>query len=170
MDFLPNYSLPKNPLLFESTVEPDIRPYVVTTPGGFAWIAKEGSTKIRVGVRSNPCTPETLQQELIQEILDTALEFNWGSVVPLSPDGLKQGTQYLAEYGYLEPLKIHASDVDLTALGLNPNDSDEMPWLPSGLMVLIPADLFIRGKLWKTQSGLMAALMFDPSRAFAFLK
>jgi len=145
--------------LMEVPVEPELAPYLVSSLQSVTWVPRTSQTGfIRTAFRARG----TLETELINAVLQRSRQENWGSVHPLTPQGLKDAGDYLRSFGIEE---IECLAHPLTPVGSPAQRAD---WAPRGVAVLVPKNRLFLGTMHVVTQEQVAAVLHNPSRGMAF--
>lgn len=173
---LPKDALAKALLpLMTVPVEPELAPYLVSSLNSVVWVprvSKEGD--IRTAFRPHRQThqgmvmgeegwvQQTLETELIRAVFERSRREGWGSVHPLTPDGLKQAQEYLQSFGIeeVEYLKHPLTKLSVPAMSVK--------WMPLRMVVLVPKNRVYLGTMHVVSKDQVAAVVHNPSRGMAF--
>lgn len=158
-------SLKKQPLLLQIPIEPDVRPYLVSSVNGWVWVSKAGSASARVAPRPIPEGGlAELAREALQEVIQASVDHQWGSVHPLSVDGIVKAIAYPSGYGY-DVIPLVSPDIDLAEFHLDPVKVERADWLPPRTVLVLPVDRLDSAHALLL-GGHVAAILLDPSRSF----
>jgi len=167
---LPKEALAKAILpLMKVPVDPELAPYLVSSLHSVVWVprvSKEGDIRTAFRPQSRfqegSLVHQTLDTELVQAVFQRAREEGWGSVHPMTPEGLVQAKDYLRSYGIEEcELLVHP----LTKFKV---DAVRANWVPLRMLVLVPKDRLYLGTLHVVSRDQVAAVVHNPSRGMAF--
>lgn len=155
------------PLMTEVPVEAELAPFLVTSTKAVTWIARAVGGRVRSAIRS--VNPNAHFAELVEAVAVKSIEEGWGSVLPLSVEGVKQGEAYLREHGFIELTLLTAEDTP----DLHPTEKVEVvltSWLPTGTAVLVPTDREYVGITLDFGNGSIATVLHNASRGVVVLR
>lgn len=155
------------PLMTEVPVEAELAPFLVTSTKAVTWIVRAVGGRVRSAIRS--VTPNAHFAELVEAVAAKSTEEGWGSVLPLSVEGVKQGEAYLREHGFSDLTLLTMQD----APDLHPSESVEVvrtSWLPTGTAVLVPTDREYVGITLDFGNGSIATVLHNASRGVVILR
>ena len=158
-------NLKRQPLLLQIPIEPDVRPYLVSSTDGWVWVSKSGNPNARVALRPIPQGGlAELAREALAEVIRASVEHHWGSVHPLTLEGIALAVAHPAGYGY-EVIPLVSSDIDLASFRLDPLKVEIADWLPAKTIVVVPIERVESAQAMLTGNS-VAAILLDPSRSF----
>lgn len=155
------------PLMTEVPVEAELAPFLVTSTKAVTWIARAVGGRVRSAIRS--VTPNAHFAELVAAVATKSTEEGWGSVFPLTPEGVVQGETYLREHGFTELTLLTSEGTS----DLHPSEKVEVvptSWLPTGMAVLIPTDREYVGITLDFGNGSIATVLHNASRGVVVLR
>lgn len=155
------------PLMAEVLVEPDLAPFLVTSTKAVTWIARAVGGRVRSAIRT--VNPNAHFAELVEAVAVKSMEEGWGSVLPLTSEGAKQGVVYLVDHGFTDLTLLTAGDNP----ALNPPEQVAVvlaPWLPVGTAVLVPTDREYVGTTLDFGNGFIATVLHNASRGVVVLR
>ena len=154
--------------LVELTVNPETGPFLVSSFDSLMWVRAGQRQQVRAAIRPLPegGVPEVFRQ-VIQEVVDTGVEANWGNVIQLSADGLREAVARIGEYD-LGDYKIYVNPDD-TFDFLAGQETVPVPGIPSQYVVVAPADPSLTGVVFVSQRRFFV-LVHNASRAIAVLR
>lgn len=155
------------PLMTEVPVEPELAPFLVTSTKAVTWIGRAVGGRVRSAIRV--VNPNVHFAELVEAVAAKSIEEGWGSVLPLTVEGAKQGVVYLVDHGF----------TDLTLLTAEGAPELNLPeqvgvvlasWLPVGVAVLVPTDREYVGVTLDFGNGSVATVLHNASRGVVILR
>ncbi len=155
------------PLMTEVPVEPELAPFLVTTTKAVTWVARAVGGRVRSAIRTVHPNPHFA--ELVEAVVAKSTEEGWGSVLPLTSEGAKQGVAYLQEHGLTDLTLLTADD----APDLHLPEQVEVvltPWLSAGTAVLVPTDREFVGVTLDFGNGSIATVLHNASRGVVVLR
>lgn len=155
------------PLMTEVPVEPELAPYLVTSTKAVTWIGRAVQGRVRSAIRV--VNPNDHYAELVEAIVTKSVEEGWGSVLPFSEAGVKQGEAYLQEHG-LTDLTLLVSDGDTLTSPTEGVGVVPTKWLPVGTAVLVPTDREYVGVTLDFGNGSVATVIHNASRGVVVLR
>lgn len=158
-------NLKRQPLLLQIPIEPDVRPYLVSSLDGWVWVSKPGTPNARVALR--PIPPgglAELAREALTEVIRAGVEHQWDSVHPLTIEGITRAIAHPSAYGY-EVIPLVSPDIDLESFRLDPLKVEIADWLPPKTVLVLPIERVESAQAMLLGSS-VAAILLDPSRSF----
>lgn len=155
------------PLMTEVPVEPELAPFLVTSTKAVTWIVRAVGGRVRSAIRV--VNPNAHFAELVEAVAAKSIEEGWGSVLPLTPEGVKQGVAYLGEHGLTDLTLLTTENTP----DLNPPGQVGVvlaPWLPAGTAVLVPTDREYVGLTLDFGNGSVATVLHNASRGVVILR
>lgn len=155
------------PLMTEVPVEAELAPFLVTSTKAVTWIGRAVGGRVRSAIRV--VNPNAHFAELVEAVAAKSMEEGWGSVFPLSVEGVKQGVAYLGEHGFTDLTLLTAVD----APDFNPPEQVGVvlaSWLPVGTAVLVPTDREYVGLTLDFGNGSVATVLHNASRGVVVLR
>jgi hypothetical protein len=140
------------PLLMEFEVNPDLAPFLVSSPKGLIWIEKAGENS---QVRAAPTKMSYLQRNLLLDLLEKSIEERWGNVFPMSEEGVKACLEHLNEFGEIEILAHPKQDT----FG---QEVVQVSWVPKGCLVFVPKERGYLGSIGVFRTGEKVVLIHNP--------
>lgn len=156
------------PLMMEVPVSPDLDgPFLVTSSRDLVWISKvfpNGTLRTAVRQVHRP----DLFQAIVERIASLSQEREWGSVHPVSEEGMSRVVHHLADYDLLDVEVLFSEGFDQ---GLIPEDipRQETSWVPDGWAVVVPVDRAFVGTTFDFGEGSYACLIHNASRGVGVL-
>lgn len=139
------------PLMMEFPVNPELSPFLVSSSKATLWV-KGRSGKVRAAVREVEAL-EDYFQEVVDALIVESRRREWGSVHPLTPEGIQKAIEHVQSYGLdaveiLVNPKIDWSQInpewevteDVIPLLLFGVNIQPAPWLSPDTVVVIPRD------------------------------
>ncbi len=150
--------------MIQIPIDPEIRPYLVSSVDRWVWVSRTGSVA-RVAFQPIPNEGlESLARQVLVEIVNQSKVSGWGSVHPLTKEGMVAALAHPTSYGY-QTIPLVSPDLDLEALGLDPLKVEIAEWLPEKTLLALPVDRELSAQAL-VHEGNVAAIVLDPSRAF----
>ena len=153
------------PLMMEFQVNPDLAPYLVSSPRAVLWVPNTSQTgTLRAAVRKR----QGIESEVVAAIVQMGQESKWGNVHELTSDGVKKCVEHLVSYD-LAPVEILvAEDTDLEGVEM-PEGVVVVaaPWMPQGAVAVVPVDRGFVGTLGTIGKHKAVAVVHNPSRGIA---
>lgn len=157
------------PRIMEVPVDPKSAPFLVSAREGapfpLVWVHKANN---REKIRACPRKDLTLRAKIIEEVVRAGEEKEVGNVHPLTAEGVQAAMAYLKSYSFDDVEALVASDVKETYLeGVNTYVKE---WVPSGHLVLVPADRSYVGDMGQMSTGHVVVVVHNPLRGIAVVK
>lgn len=156
----------KVPLLLEVPVEAELTPFLVTSSRKVIWIESAKNGSIRAAVRK--VSPHDHFMELVEAFLERSVKEEWGSVLPLSLEGVRLGRTHLSDYGMKDLDLLAHPDTELPPL--EGTSSVSCPWLPVGVALLLPVDRSYVGVTFEFGGGNIATVLHNAARGLVVLR
>lgn len=139
------------PLMMEFPVNPDLSPFLVSSTKATLWV--QGRTgKVRAAVRDVPELGSYFR-EVIDALKTEGRRRDWGSVHPLTPEGILKAITHVKSYDLVEleilvnpkinwgeinpEWAVTESDIPLVLYGHNIQPA---PWMPLNTVLVVPKD------------------------------
>ncbi len=167
------------PVMMEFQVPPETAPYLVTSSSAVFWIEEPHPNDIvKAAVREG--TVDSVYRECIKALITRSKKDKWGSVHPLTIEGIQAAIDHVEYYelGEVEILvprkpvskaKRKRPLVDkvtplITSMGLSSRPSS---WVPPRTVVIVPKDRTFVGILATFGKGQVVAVIHNPARGIA---
>lgn len=173
---LTKMSVPKKGTLMalECEVSPDTAPYLVTSSKGLTWVPNASiENKVTAAVRLR-CHPEMFFADVVEAVHEAGQTWEWGNVLPLSPEGLQTALDYIRAYdlGDVEILVPTGQGSGRVVTGFA-SDMDyatrPCSWLPQDLAVIVPKDRGFVGLVYRVTGQDLVGLVHNAARGMAIL-
>lgn len=139
------------PLMMEFQVNPDLAPFLVSSSKATLWVNGRSGT-VRAAVRDEGDL-STYFREVVTALIEMGRERDWGSVHPLTSDGIRKAIEHVKSYDLneLEILvnpqidwsridpqwKVGSEEIPMILFGLNIQPA---PWMDLDTVVIVPKD------------------------------
>lgn len=155
------------PKMMEFPVAADAAPYLVSSTRSVVWAKRASRTRtVKAAVRS----VQGFYKEAVEELAQAAMVHKWGSIHPLTTEGLKACVSYLAFYGLAEYEVISHPDFEypdtVSADWIDNNPRHDADWMLPGCVVIIPKDRALFGFMGTVGTSRVCAVIHNATRGF----
>ena len=155
------------PKMMEFPVAADAAPYLVSSTRSVLWAKRASRTRtVKAAVRS----VQGFYGEVVEELVKASVRHEWGSVQPLTTEGLKACVAYLAYFDLTQYEVITHGTFSypdtVSAEWIDNNPRSEAEWMPKGCVVIIPKDRALFGFMGTVGSSRICAVIHNAVRGF----